>query len=161
MLSLLLLSACGLNPFAEDKPATLAVSAAAASLQTYGALMAAERPEALAPAAGRDESRPAASARVGAGRQVAALPRADEPQIAVRVLFPPGKGALSAEDEADLKALAAQLLREERPPIEILAYWSGGEEAAAMAKRRAVKRAILVRSRLMAEGIETAPIVFT
>ncbi len=163
----LLAGGCGLNPFADDKPKVMHASAAQATMQTYRELMAeagmtggpaAAPSEARAPAT--DVNRPAGRP-TGAVRQVAALPPADEPRIAVRVAFPPGKGGLSAQDEADLGALAAQLLREENPPIEILAYWSGDEDEASKAKLFALKRAIEVRRFLVGQGLEPAPIVFT
>ncbi len=167
----LLAGGCGLNSFGDDEPKVLAASAAQATMQTYGELLteagligpAAEPP----PAAARQARTPPSDANgpaarlTGSVRQVAALPPADEPRIAVRVDFPSGKGALEAEDEADLSALAAQLQREENPPIEILAYWSGNDDEAATAKLYALKRAMQVRRFLVAQGLEPAPIVFT
>ncbi len=167
----LLAAGCGLNPFADDKPRVMHASAAGATMQTYRELMAEAGltgPSAQEAAAAASEARAPASdvnglagRPTGSVRQVAALPPADEPRIAVRVDFPPGKGALSAQDESDLGALAAQLLREEKPPIEILAYWSGDEDEASTAKLYALKRAMEVRRFLVGQGLEPAPIVFT
>ena len=167
----LLAAGCGLNPFADDKPKVMHASAARATMQTYRELMAEAgmtAPTAQKASAAPSKARAPASdvnglagRPTGSVRQVAALPPADEPRIAVRVDFSPGKGDLSSQDEADLGALAAQLLREENPPIEILAYWSGDEDEASTAKLYALKRAMQVRRFLVGQGLEPAPIVFT
>ncbi len=155
---LLLLSACGLDPFAEEPPtARLAESAALASFQTYAIL---ERSQRLAARDAERAAREAAPAE-SASLQMAALPPSSAPEVVLRLSFAESRGALSRESQADLAALGAQLQREPGLPIRILAYWSADDDDAAQAKLQALKRAMLVREFLADQGLARAKIDFT
>ena len=154
-----LLTACGLNPFADDPQPTsrLAESAARASLQTYAILQRAERLAQREVERGAEAAAPEAASSL----QMAALPPVSDPGIVLRLSFPESRGALSSDSQTDLAALGAQLQREPGLPIKILAYWSADDEDAAQAKLHALKRAMLVREFLADQGLARARIDFT
>lgn len=91
-----------------------------------------------------------------ASEQTAALPPSNE--IApgqVRIAFPEGSTDIPAEAIPELDALAASLLADEGSRIQLLAYASGGEDAASRARRISLSRALAVRSYLIGKGVRS------
>ena len=93
--------------------------------------------------------------------QVAALPPDNDPGVALRVLFEDRASSLSPLAETDLDDLAAQLLREDELPIQILAYWSLADGSPSAAKLQALKRGLTVRSYLTEKGLRQVQIQLT
>ncbi len=83
--------------------------------------------------------------------ETAETPAAPADERVTRLLFAEESSKLSAEAEATLKAVAAQMATRPRSSVQLLAYGSGASVSAA--RRLSLDRALTVRARLMELGL--------
>lgn len=83
--------------------------------------------------------------------ETAETPAAPADERVTRLLFAEESSKLSAEAEATLKTVAAQMAARPRSSVQLLAYGSGASVSAA--RRLSLDRALTVRARLMELGL--------
>src|SRR5690606_32576824 len=83
--------------------------------------------------------------------ETAETPAAPADERVTRLLFAEESSKLSAEAEATLKTVAAQMATRPRSSVQLLAYGSGASVSAA--RRLSLDRALTVRARLMELGL--------
>jgi outer membrane protein OmpA-like peptidoglycan-associated protein len=74
---------------------------------------------------------------------------------ALRIAFDVDSANLPEAAEADLKALATRLVKEENLRVQLLAYASSTEQGASQARRLSLSRALAVRSYLIEQGVRS------
>ncbi len=90
--------------------------------------------------------------------QIAERTPAAQPLIegqALRIAFDVDSANLPEAAEADLKALATRLVKEENLRVQLLAYASSTEQGASQARRLSLSRALAVRSYLIEQGVRS------
>ncbi len=73
----------------------------------------------------------------------------------LRIAFDVDSANLPEAAEADLKALATRLVKEENLRVQLLAYASSTEQGASQARRLSLSRALAVRSYLIEQGVRS------
>ncbi|MBX6321908.1 MAG: OmpA family protein, partial [Rhodospirillaceae bacterium] len=92
---------------------------------------------------------------VGAPQTAALPPAATATAGQVRIVFPEGATEVPADAIPELDALAEKLMKDEEARIQLLAYASGGPDAASKARRISLSRALAVRSYLIGKGVRS------
>jgi len=114
-------------------------------------------PAAIAPAPPPSDS-PNQAAEQPAPEQLATRPAVAPGSAPLRLQFEEGSAQLSDQVRQQLTALKDQLLAENTPRVQLLAYAKGSEQQANAARRLSLSRARAVRAFLAARGVPTASI---
>ena len=110
-------------------------------------------PAALPPAK-VEEAKPAETA-------VAALPPPAKTPVdagTLTISFKIGAADLPTESNADLKALAARLVKDPNARLELVGYASDPEKSISRSRRLSLERVVAVRKLLIASGVESTRI---